>query len=283
MKMSEFAISYLRRGWSVIPLHIVRDGVCSCGNVECATPGKHPRIRWSEFQSRRPKEREVLEWFTRLFPNSNIGMVTGTISGISVIDCDGPVGIESLGKLKLPDNTLKVRSGGGGLHLYYSTGKQLIQTKIGALPKLDVKAEKGYVVLPPSLHKSGKRYNWINHLPPLSYNLATVLPKPTIDVASNRSGWYDELLDGVDEGSRSIDAARLAGRYFTLGLSVKETTMIMSVWNIRNRPPLSRKDLFNTIRSVHERHVQNMSTREIRSVNEIFKFIVETNGRINGK
>lgn len=38
----EFALSYVDRGWAVLPVHYPKDGICSCGNPKCETPAKHP-------------------------------------------------------------------------------------------------------------------------------------------------------------------------------------------------------------------------------------------------
>ena len=49
--------------------------------------GKRPLVPWIEYQSRRPTEEEICRWWQQ-YPNANIGIVTGKISGIVVIDLD---------------------------------------------------------------------------------------------------------------------------------------------------------------------------------------------------
>ena len=41
VRQAEAAFDYARRGWSVLPLHSIRDGHCACGDPDCASPGKH--------------------------------------------------------------------------------------------------------------------------------------------------------------------------------------------------------------------------------------------------
>src|SRR5258708_6877421 len=67
----ETALSYLRRGFSVIPLD-----------------KKVPRIEWIKYQTQRPTENEINNWWNQ-WPDANIGIVTGAISGIIVVDVDG--------------------------------------------------------------------------------------------------------------------------------------------------------------------------------------------------
>ena len=281
MKMSEQALAYLGRGWSILPIHTIHNGLCTCGNVECGTPGKHPRIKWAEFTKRLPTKDEVVSWFTVEYPNSNIGVVTGLISHLAVVDCDGPVGIKSVEPLHLPP-TLTSRSGGGGLHMFYGLGSQTLPTKIGILPKVDLKAEKGYVVLPPSLHRSGRRYQWIDTRMMAGCDLTKVFPVKVEVPEPNGHLWFEELLDGVDEGERSRDAAKLAGRYFTLGMSVKEVLMMMCTWNIRNRPPISSRDLRATIMSIYDKHKQHAKPQNVETLGDIFKVVAEYERRKHG-
>ena len=66
------AINYLKNNhFSIIPVK----------------PDKKPYIKWEEFQKRLPTEAEILEWWSK-WPDANIGIVTGIISGIAVIDLD---------------------------------------------------------------------------------------------------------------------------------------------------------------------------------------------------
>ena len=54
---------------------------------------KRPLVKWEEFQKRRPTEEEVESWWTR-WPDANIAIVTGRISGLVVVDADGAAGLE---------------------------------------------------------------------------------------------------------------------------------------------------------------------------------------------
>ena len=112
------ALEYLGRGWSVIPLHAVKNGRCTCGRPDCEKPGKHSPIKWGEFQKRRATEEEVRSWWQK-WPWANVGIVTGVISGLVVLDIDGRQGAESLEAAGVPKRprTPTVKTGGGGVHL----------------------------------------------------------------------------------------------------------------------------------------------------------------------
>jgi putative DNA primase/helicase len=96
-KIFEAAQEYAARGWHLFPLHSVVDGQCTCGVLNCSDAGKHPRVeRGLKEASTDPVKIEA--WFGDNAPPSNIGLVTGEISGITVIDIDigdGKKGAES--------------------------------------------------------------------------------------------------------------------------------------------------------------------------------------------
>lgn len=107
----------------------------------------------------------ITGWWKR-FPDAGIGIPTGSASGFDVLDVDARSGgLESLQQLEeeigpLPD-TPTVRTGGGGLHFYFEH-RPFQRSKIGSLKGIDLKADGGYVIAPPSMHASGRRYEWLD-------------------------------------------------------------------------------------------------------------------------
>src|SRR5687768_8151803 len=100
-----FASEYHDRGFAVIPLH-----------------GKRPALlSWKEFQARKPSESELREWFLRPERELNIGIVTGKVSDLVVVDADTPE--DATWWLEhYPRSPLAVQTGGGGMHIYYRLG-----------------------------------------------------------------------------------------------------------------------------------------------------------------
>ncbi len=111
------ALAYARRGWAVLPCHHPTPGGCSCANAHCASPAKHPRTRRGPHDATTDL-RTIRRWWWR-WPNANVGLRTGAVSGLVVLDVDPDHGGEaSLAELvgayaSLPP-TLEVRTGGRG-------------------------------------------------------------------------------------------------------------------------------------------------------------------------
>ena len=123
------ALAYASRGWSVVPVHTVTVGRCSCGRVDCPAPGKHPRVRWEAAMHKAASPEQVASWWDR-WPDANIAVVTGSVSGIAVLDVDPRArGSQALGRLErrwgtLP-RTVEARSGGGGRHVWFAAREEL--------------------------------------------------------------------------------------------------------------------------------------------------------------
>jgi hypothetical protein len=165
MSNLEYALSYARRGWRVHPLHTPQaaDG-CSCGKPGCHSIGKHPWTR-SGVRDATNDEATIRQWWGE-HPDANIGLATGEASGVVVVDLDGPAGIDAFQSLSGDHGgeigePLIAATGGGGQHLFYAHEPGLRnRSKIDGKP-IDLRADGGYVAAPPSLHRSGKRYEWI--------------------------------------------------------------------------------------------------------------------------
>jgi hypothetical protein len=145
LSRGDVALQYGLAGFSVIPL---------------LPKGKTPLIEWKCYQAERASQKQIQEWWKR-WPDANIGIVTGKISGIVVVDIDIPD--KKDGVLLLADTSFIVRTGSGGYHLYYlyPKGHEYIPSKARIDDGVDVRADGGYVVAPGSIHPNGGRYEWI--------------------------------------------------------------------------------------------------------------------------
>lgn len=152
-------------GWQPLPLHVPTGNGCSCPEgIGCASPGKHPRVAWPAGQ--RVDAEQVQRW-ARRWPDANIGIITGAVSDLLVLDVDpGHGGTESLARLErrygaLPP-TLASCTGSRGLHIVFTHPGVRIGPSAGKLgPGLDIRGDRGLIVAPPSLHVSGRRYEWV--------------------------------------------------------------------------------------------------------------------------
>lgn len=277
MNLLTEALMYLEMGWGVYPSHSYdpHRKECSCGKLDCPTPGKHPIGHWLDYQQRLPTEGEVILWFRTL--DCNIGTITGRVSGIVVVDVDGKQGKQTLKSLNLAP-TLTARTGGGGLHLFYQLDRPM-NGRIKALPGIDIRADGGYVVLAPSFHQSGRYYEWTDPPRKMAPFDPTPFERKSKFGSLNDSNWLGEIFEGVPEGSRSLTAAKLSGRYFGLGLSFEETWILMSVWNERNDPPLPDTELKATVKAIQRKHETTTVPIQVETMYDIQRLL---KGRLNG-
>jgi hypothetical protein len=162
-ELRDTALGYAARGWHVFPLHTWRDGRCSCGNGGCPRPAKHPRTRHG-LKEASIDSATIHAWWTR-WPDANIAIATGAVSGIVVIDIDprhgGPTSLEAWERDNGPlPRTLETETGGGGSHKVFLHPGFPVKNRTNLVPGVDVRGDGGYIVVPPSVHCSGGRYRW---------------------------------------------------------------------------------------------------------------------------
>lgn len=129
-------------GYSVIPVGLL----------------KKPLIEWKEFQNRLPTDEEIVKWWTKT-PDANIGVVTGKISGVIVIDIDSQDAVTEAEKyFPITPKTVRSRTP-RGMHLWFTWPGFEVENRAGFLPGCDIRGDGGYVVVPPSQNSTG-RYTW---------------------------------------------------------------------------------------------------------------------------
>lgn len=155
----ETALGYAGKGFSVCPLQPAR--------LDEPDSGKSPVMKWKQCQTQRATPDQIRHWFAH--SQSNVGIVTGSISGLVVVDCDSDEAVEWC-LSHLQRTPMATQTGGGGMHLFYRHPGVIVRNgvKLRGMD-LDVRGDGGYVVAPPSLHWSGRRYvklgDWNAELP----------------------------------------------------------------------------------------------------------------------
>lgn len=227
---------------------------------------------WQEYQSRRATEAEIAAWFRR-WPDANVAVVTGEISNLVVLDIDPAHGGEaSLRDLltqfgPLPE-TLTAHTGGGGRHFYFAApadGRPM-QSRVGLRPGIDVRADGGLIITPPSVHPSGRRYAWEtpDQMPaPMPHWLARLLRGPAGRRGHPVQYWRDLVARGVEQGERNSTIASFAGHLFWHEVDPEIVKELLLCWNrVRANPPLEDEEvaaIVDSIRRTHERHAPDES------------------------
>lgn len=160
----EAALDLASRGWPVFPLFEPKDGWCSCGDADCPTPCQHARNpKQGGLKAASVDTAQITRWW-KPFPSAGIAIATGAVSGLWVLNVNPDEGAARLAAIEeehgeLP-STMEARTGGGGRHIYFrnTPSVKLPSDALGA--GITVLADGFYVVAPPSMHMSGKAYEW---------------------------------------------------------------------------------------------------------------------------
>jgi putative DNA primase/helicase len=217
------AADYQRGGWCPIPIK-KRSKQTALGQL-------------APYLNRRATKQELAAW-----PWPGVGIVTGPVSGVLVLDVDGPEGEEELRKQGHPVTPM-VRTASGGLHLYFRHPEQLVRTGIRVAPGLDVKAAGGYVVAPPSVGPNGRAYEWI--ISPEEAELADP-PEWLMNLLERErpKGPAPKIGERIPSGQRNNALTRLAGTMRRPGMS--ETAILAALLEENERrcePPLPRAEV----------------------------------------
>jgi len=249
------ARKYLKRGWSVIP--VGKD--------------KRPAVPWTEFQSRRPLDKELDSWFT---DGVGIGIVTGKLSDLSVIDVDSSAGASKVQEL-LGDGfeAPTVHTPRGGYHLYCLGSGLANNTR--AIEGVDFRGEGGFVVAPPTTRADGKSYAWDD-----GSNLDTVPIPPLPDAyvmevmrsISSGEGSYSLSSKLLEPGTRNNDLFHYAYR-LGIGKTDMAEAQALITW-VGGRAGISPRECDTIVRSAYER-----ATRDSRNLsNDIRELVDGTTG-----
>jgi len=230
MTCKEAALMYLTEyGFSVIPVR--KDKVAL--------------VPWKEFTQRKPTEEEIEEWWTR-YPDAQVAIITGSISGIAVLDDDDPKALEGL-HLPATPCAMAFR----GPHYYFKNPGEPVHNRIGIVKGIDLKGDGGYVVAPPSVNEQGHQYTWAISLD--EEELADLpdwcLEKARIESVIQEEA--EEIEEKIAEGERNQALTSLGGTFRRRGLSGGEIEAILCEINKRRcNPPLPESEVLTIAKSV---------------------------------
>ncbi|MDD4976575.1 MAG: bifunctional DNA primase/polymerase [Bacteriovorax sp.] len=273
-------------GNKLIPVNGINQDTfkCTCGNADCRTPGKHPLVNWKTDAS--SDSEQIKKWIDK-FPNCNWALATGY--NLCVLDVDKKSGgLESLallvnqyGQFELTPTS---NTGGGGLHLYFLNPPNTnLKNKVGIFPGIDFRGEGGMIIIPPSNHISGGRYEWENgkgilDLPvaPLPGWLLDILATPAKPEKNTSNVVGDS---GIIEGQRNDTLFRLACSLRSKAFSEDFilATIVTTNANFCN-PPLSDDELLDIVKGATNYQISSHSDSYFTEDNRTFRSFIDRKG-----
>ena len=245
-------MTYLAAGRSIIPL----------------LADKKPMVKWRDLQTRLATEQEVREWFKPGSWAEGLAMILGRVSGgLWVMDADGPAAVEWM-KENAPPTTVYVNTR-RGRHAYYRMPDGVeIRNRVNIVPSLkkesgcqiDIKGERGYVVIPPTPHSEGF-YEWELKGGDLPVWEPPIKPEPSAKPNIEGAFGHDLSDISLDEylsvvhGERNVTLAHHVGMRFAAGESLENVIYWALGWNSSKcKPPQPEADVINTVESIAKRH-----------------------------
>ena len=273
MDKKDIALKYLKDyGFSVIP--VKKD--------------KKPYIKWELYQKQHATEDEIEGWFKQ-WPDANIGIVTGEISNLAVIDIDteeGRVAIQDY----IPDSIEFpiVHTPSGGMHYYFKCPDSKISNNARVIAGCDLRANGGYVVAPPSTNGNGKSYCWnqkallskkqipnlpqayITYINNSIYSLHTVLSKNESKASTSDNKMFTQ-------GRRDNDIFHVANALFKAGLPYHEVSQVVEILANNCTPKFNPSEIAIKVESAMKRD----SGRILHITSEVREFVVTTFGHFS--
>lgn len=251
MKSIDHAIQYAEKGWHILPLHSVIDGKCTCGKVGCSSAGKHPQTI-NGLKSATTDKDTINTWFKH-WPKANIGIATGAISGIGVIDIDPKHGGgESLDDLiakhgKIPDTVEAItQSSGRHIIFQYEEGFRTTAGKLGR--GIDTRGDGGYIVAAPSKGLLGE-YQWEASSEPDSCPIVKA-PSWVLQLLNDKRE-LEFVSEKIGEGLRNAYMCSIGGVLRSRGVSYQGILACLEAENLqRCHPPLSMREVYQIAHSM---------------------------------
>jgi Bifunctional DNA primase/polymerase, N-terminal/Primase C terminal 1 (PriCT-1) len=202
-------------------------------------------------------DREIIRAWWQQQPDNNIAIATGPASGIFVVDVDGLDAEATLRALEavhgaLPATVEVITT--RGRHIYFKWPQEPVRNSAGKIgPHIDVRGDGGYVLSPPSIHPSGRRYSWsVDSANRIAEAPRWLLAKQNgVAVSVTPSPEWRTLIEGVGEGARNCSLARLAGHLLRHHINAFVTLGLLQAWNATNcNPPLPIAEVEQIVNSI---------------------------------
>lgn len=275
----KMAQSYAELGLQVLPVHGIVGGLCTCGNQNCSSPGKHPLFSNGVYGAS-----DDVEWLQSVYaehPHANVAIACGRVSGLILLDLDTQEAIDAVRRQGLP-LTWTFTTGKGEQHGFrYPKLREefYIQNAVQLAPGVDIRSDGGYSVVPDSRHYSGKQYTWVRS--PADCPLADI-PSWLMDqlVIKNRTAVSevrpDEHGEIQEKGGRNDYLFKVGTSMRAARFSGEEIRLVLLERNVRScSPPLDDSEVSLIVDSIIQRYspgiVDEMSDRVKEKLGDIDK------------
>jgi len=235
----------------------------------CQPRGKEP-VTDNGLHSATTDPERVRSWW-RAVAECNIGVATGVVSGVFVLDIDGEGGEGSLLKLEsehgaLPPTIEAIT--GKGRHCYFRIGEHgAVKNSAGQIATgLDIRGDGGYVIAPPSIHPSGRPYAWSVDT---TRDFADAPDWLHTLISTNSNGkagkplehWHKVLTQPIRNGERNATLASICGKLYHAGLTdgFLIYDLIMCVNIARCEVPLPPDEIETIVISVGRTHLKRLA------------------------
>jgi hypothetical protein len=245
----------------------------------CDPRSKRPRTKQG-FKDATTDPLVIQAWFEQQ-PDSMLGMPTGAVSGLVVLDVDGHTGFESLrelerGRGQLP-RTMSVTTPRGGQHFFFRHPTMEVRCSVGTIaPAIDVRADGGYVIVPPSRTAEGRTYKVDEEcapaeMPPWLLGAAVTAidgprqARPASEFVSIvRDGVRGpEAWSGTTSEGRNDALTRLCGHWLRHYLDPALVLELAQLVNQhRFRPPLATAEVDRIVDSIAGKELRRRQARE---------------------
>jgi hypothetical protein len=242
---------------------------------------KKPLVSWLPYQQQRASEEEIKAWWAK-YPHANIGIVTGKISGITVLDCDSTEAIEAFSEHYKGD-TPSVKTP-RGQHFYFTYAEGIRNTVKIAGMDIDIRGEGGYVVVPPSVNADGLPYAWhraftgfsaLDSLSSISFSFSLYKDLLNSTFSGNQQSSTSSTFFNI--GRRDEDLFHVANALVKGGAKKEIVPQVLKILAENCSPPFPEKEIDAKIQSALER----AKRRERNLTKEVSDFIDSTTGNFS--
>jgi hypothetical protein len=270
-KLFESALQYCKQGFSIIPVG----------------KNKKPLVQWQRYQKEQASEDQMKQWWKK-WPTANIGIVTGDISGLAVIDIDEvEVARESLQDLITDSLIMPIaNTPSGGQHLYFRCPDNKLSNNTRIVQGCDLRANGGYIVVPPSSNGNGNSYAWQKGLsihdialPDMPQAYLSFIKKSFIyskqnSISPQTSTTSTDVHTLFNKGSRDNDLFHVANSLIKGGMNESTALQVLKILANNCIPPFPESEIANKIQSAlscSEKSKRNLA-------HEVREFVLSTNG-----